>query len=355
MVHSICNCIDDWRCDQIYWRNYGCKPLKTEPVLIKTYYIFVNPNGSDETSFKRFAYHLENDDRHLTVIHYKGNHNVMKQYKDVKKQTCASVRRELEKQEQSPSVVYKKNVCKSVPNEYHSILSARNPKQVSNLQSRQRQRLRLSHDALYNLHELSYDLELFVHKIITYPDLIVICGLRLMLKEINRLLSVFDGHLMSYDTTFQIGDFYVSPLLFRNVLFSKSPVMPVAFLLHEKKLRNCHEEMMRVMATHLPSLVNGKSTIPLVTDDEKGFAVIESNLPKIRRLLCWNHLISAVKFWLRKHGATSAEVPVYVSDVRELLHQTSVVEYKCQLEMLKLKWSEPFYCYYMKELDEKVC
>lgn len=113
--------------------------------------------------------------------------------------------------------------------------------------------------------------------------------------------------------------------------------------------------MMSVMATHLPSLVNGKSTIPLVTDDEKGFAAIGNNLPKIHRLLCWNHLISAVKFWLRKHGATSAEVPVYVSDVRELLHQPSAAEYKCQLEMLKLKWSESFYCHYMKELDEKVC
>ena len=100
-----------------------------------------------------------------------------------------------------------------------------------------------------------------------------------MLREINRLLSVFDGHLMSYDM-FQLGDFYLSPLLFRNVLFLKSPVMPVGFLLHEKKLKNCHEEMMRVMASHLPSLVDGNNTIPLVTDDEKGFAAIENNLPR---------------------------------------------------------------------------
>ena len=274
----------------MYWRNYGCKKLKTMPVLIKTYYVFVNPEGSDEITFKRLSYHLENDDRYLTLVHYKGDHTVMKQYKDLKKQTCASVRGELEKQEQSPSVVYKKNVYKSVPNEYQSIFTPKNPKQVSNLQSRQQQKLRLSHDALYNLHELCYDLEVFVHKIITYPDLIVICGLRPMLREINRLLSVFDGHLMSYDT-FQLGDFYLSPLLFRNVLFSKSPVVPVGFLLHEQKLKNCQEEMMRVMASHLPSLVDGNNTIPLVTDDEKGFAAIENNLPKIFRLLCCEVLV----------------------------------------------------------------
>ena len=91
---------------------------------------------------------------------------------------------------------------------------------------------------------MCYDIEVFVHKIITYPDLTVTCGLCLMLREINRLLSVYDGHLMSYHTMFQLGDFYLLPLLFRNVLFSTSPVMPVGFLLHEKKLKNCHEEIM---------------------------------------------------------------------------------------------------------------
>ena len=65
-----------------------------------------------------------------------------------------------------------------------------NRKQVANMQAIQRQKLRLSHDALYNLHELAYDIDEFVHKIITYPDLIVVCGLKVMLKEVNRLLQI---------------------------------------------------------------------------------------------------------------------------------------------------------------------
>ena len=316
--------------------------------------MFVYPDRSDEASFKRFSYRLADNDSYSTVIHYKGNHNVSQRYKVGKKQTCASVRKELEEQNQSPSVVYKKSVCKSVPPEYQAVLCPRNPKQVSNLQSKQRQRLRLSHDALYNLHELCYDLEMFIHKIVTHPDLIVICGLHPMLKDIDRLLSIVDGQLLSYDTTFQLGDFYVSPLLFRNILFSKSPVMPVAFLLHERKLKHSHEEMMKFIAREIPSLVNGKSIIPMVTDDEKAFEVIESNLPRVRRLLCWNHIISCAKLWLRQHGATSTEVPVYISDIRDLLHQQSTSEYGCQLESLRKKWSEPFYIYYMKELDNKV-
>ena len=46
---------------------------------------------------------------------------------------------------------------------------------------------------------------------------------------------------------------------------------------------------MRIVANELQCLVNGDSVVPLVTDDERGFEAIEENLPKVKRLLCWNH------------------------------------------------------------------
>ena len=131
---------------------------------------------------------------------------------------------------------------------------------------------RLTHDALYNLHELAYDMNEFF-QIATFPDLVVICGLKPMLKEINRLLQLSGmksyHQLLSYDTTFQLVDFYVSALLFRNVLFKKSPVMPAMFLVHERKLHSTHVQMMEVIASQFPSLVPGSSRIPMVTDDER--------------------------------------------------------------------------------------
>ena len=313
----------------------------------------MNPDGSDNSAFKRYSFQLFNNEKNLTLIHYKGDEAVVQKHK---KQTCPSVRRKFEEKQESPSVVYKNcSTTSSVPPEYHSIFTPRNIKQVSNLQTRYRQRLRLSHDALYNLHELSYDLNSFVLKIVTYPDLIVVCGLNPMIKNINRLFSIQNKQLLSYDTTFQLGDFYVSPLLFRNVLFVKSPVMPVAFLVHERKSKPSHEEMMRIIAQEIPYLNNGQNVVPMVTDDEKSFEAIDYFLPKVYRLLCWNHIITSVKVWLRHHGATSAEIPVYVSDLRELLHQPSPSHYASQLELLKNKWSQPFHSHYMNELDFKVC
>ena len=211
---------------------------------------------------------------------------------------------------------------------------------------------------LYNLHELSYDLNEFVYKITTYPDLVVICGFKPMLTEVNRLFqlkSASSHQLLSYDTTFKLRDFYVSPLLFRNVLFAKSPVMPAMFMLHERKLKSTHDEMMRLVAKELPCLVDGNIVLPLVTDDEKGFAdAIDEYLPNVQRFLCWNHALKAAKLWLNRHGASASEIPVYVSSIRDLFHQKTEAKYIVQLNRLQQKWSQPFVVYYMNELDAKV-
>ena len=44
-----------------------------------------------------------------------------------------------------------------------------------NVQQKERQKSRLSHDALYNRHEVANDLEAFV-KVMMYLDLIIVCG-----------------------------------------------------------------------------------------------------------------------------------------------------------------------------------
>ena len=191
------------------------KMLKTEPVICKTYYNYIGPDNAERKQFRRYSYTIPSQNNHLMLVHYKGDDTVATDSGSKPHiRTCPSVLRELEQASQSPSVVYKKKVSKSdCPLEHQPVLVPRSSKQVANMQALQRQKTRLSHDALYNLHELSYDLQNFVHKIVTFPDIIVICGIKVVLKECNRLLShkLSSSQLLSYDTTFQLGDFYVSP------------------------------------------------------------------------------------------------------------------------------------------------
>ena len=79
---------------------------------------------------------------------------------------------------------------------------------------KQCQKFRLTHDALYNLHELAYNLDGFVMKITMYPDLVIICALKSMVVELETVLQLdLQSQLLSYDTTFELGDFYLSTSL----------------------------------------------------------------------------------------------------------------------------------------------
>lgn len=301
----------------------------------------------------------------MTLVHYLGDHTCATDFphgnvahlNQPHVRTCPSVLRALSSTD-VPSNVYKNEIGKNdCDPQLLPVLKPRNTSQVSYVQAKERKKYRLTHDALYNLHELSYDLDGFVAKITTFPDLEVICGLNVMINEVDKLLpmSTQTPQLLSYDTTFQLGDFYLSPLLFRHVAFSPSPVLPALFLIHERKLQTTHEEFMKHVSKVIPSLTNSQLKIPIVTDDEAGICkAIDLHLPKLSRLRCWNHIINAAKFWLRKHGALSSEIPVYVSHMRDLFHQPNEEAYTKQLQVLEGIWSRPFSDYYMAEIHPEV-
>ena len=113
-----------------------------------------------------------------------------------------------------------------------------------------------------------YDLPQFVWFIQTYPDLLCVCGIEEILDQLDRILLIDSAmpQLLSYDTTFQLGDFYVSSLLFRHVIYKESPIIPALFLIHERKFQSVHETLFQIAVDKVPSLL--KSVYPIVTDEE---------------------------------------------------------------------------------------
>ncbi len=132
-----------------------------------------------------------------------------------------------------PGNVYKKFVAQSSgPPEYHPVLVPRNKKQVHNCQQKERQKCRLTHDAIYNLHEVVCDLDGFVRSIKTYPDLEIICGLPSLSSQMNQILatdSTENPQLLFYDTTFQLGDFMFQHFSFDTFSFQHHPSFQLFF------------------------------------------------------------------------------------------------------------------------------
>jgi hypothetical protein len=69
-------------------------------------------------------------------------------------------------------------------------------------------------------------MEGYIHEITVFPDLTAIIALPEMIFIVNQLLDVkteTDEHFVFfYDTTIKLGDFYVSPLVFRDIIFEDS-------------------------------------------------------------------------------------------------------------------------------------
>ena len=204
------------------------------------------------------------------------------------------------------------------------VKTTRNMKKLRNVRYKCLHQSRISQDTLYNLHEVAYDVSGFVWKITTYPNFICIFGIQELLDELDKVLLLeSDNQLLSYDTTFQLGDFYVSPLIFRHTVFDKSPFVPAMFLLHERKLTSTHLELFNDLRSRVPSLQ--KSKCPLVTDREQAIvSALSSTLPNLPLLHCWNHIFRDMRFWLRAQHASSSDISVYLDDAFRLFHQERI-------------------------------
>ena len=113
-----------------------------------------------------------------------------------------------------------------------------------------------------------------------------------MLKQLNSLLKVkgrSNIQLLSYDTTFNITEFYVSVLLFPGTCFKENPVIPAMFMLHERKLRTTHQKFVEILSEKVPAL--NSSNVILVTDGEPSFDVFKNAFPKLNSSLLESHTV----------------------------------------------------------------
>ena len=79
-------------------------------------------------------------------------------------------------------IVYKNEVTKRTtdedPIEQEMVGKPRNVEQLRNVKKMINLQQRLTWDEIYNVHEMALDMENFVYRITTFPDMVIICGLK---------------------------------------------------------------------------------------------------------------------------------------------------------------------------------
>ena len=109
---------------------------------------------------------------------------------------------------------------------------------------------------------------------------------------------------------------------------------PALFLIHEKQLSESHRFSFQEAVKVIPSLKS--ATCCLVTDKEQAIIkALDLVVPKLAKLLCWNHILRDIEFWLWKSNSSKRNFPLfrwYLSDVN------SEEEYSEMLEDYSRTW-----------------
>ena len=277
---------------------------------------------------------------HGNAIHKTQNH------RKTLKSTLADLRENCKEQEPRP--VYQKSVnTLGISASEQGVKNAKNKKQLENLRYKENQKKKITHDSAYNTLQLAYNLEDFVVGFAIYPELRLVLACKDLVDELDRLLGLknCDPILLSYDTTFDLGDFYVSPLVVKHPFFKGNTCFPVAFLIHDRKNQKSHDTFWREIVNLVPNLLKGHPII--VTDREISFSnAIKAYIPNAKLFHCWNHIKTDIKVWIKKHGGKSDDLVVYTRDIDKILRAETETEFDSLVGELSQKWSLAFIDYF---------
>ena len=174
----------------------------------------------------------------------------------------------------SAQKVYQQLVNEDEGGPRHVINTPRDQNQIKNFQKDENCQFRISHDGIYNTYQLCFQLQLkdrkgepqnFLRNFQVYPTVCVHMVPHPLLENLEMLLKVSTTPVtLHYDTVFNMGDFYLSTLVFRNAIFKKDPITPVAFFIHSRRFQEDHMLFMKTIGKSLPLLASKK--ILMVTD-----------------------------------------------------------------------------------------
>lgn len=149
---------------------------------------------------------------------------------------------------------------------------------------------------------------------------------------------------LTYDTTFKLGDFYVSVLTFRHPEFSERPVIPLMYMIHDRKWKSVHHFFFKKLRKYAPELKSEKmkGRIVIASDDESAIVSgIAKFLPEVPHFRCWIHTWKNIKFKLRSSGITNKlELKEYKHEFLHLLKQPSEPDYQRSLIEKVVRWSK---------------
>ena len=101
----------------------------------------------------------------------------------------------------------------------------------------------------------------FIRHISIYPNILLHLWEQSLLDTLENLLRMPLSHTVTlhYDTVFNVGDFYLSTLLFCHSMFKRHPIVPVGFFIHSRRFHEDHKRFLEMVRQTLPSLASNSN------------------------------------------------------------------------------------------------
>ena len=354
--------VNDWRADGYRWLNRGKLLTPNNNPVIRKDYFAIQINKKYDNRFRRQSYQMCQNNRYV-LVHYigdsslyvptpHGNSHNQREYMMCAPSVIKNAETALETQ--TAAKLYKMVAPGIGTGIHHGILNPRDRKMLENIRSKVLNMNRFSPDALSNIVELYYHIPGFIRKVEIVPDFNCVLISDEMVSLLSNLLANKIQVTFAYDTTFNIGDYYVSTLVTRHIHFENDPVIPVGFMLHERKLFSTHQLFFKICSELIP-LINKSKSVFIVDREKTLTKAINNVLPGATIVKCCNHIKADVKSFLYKCKATPTDRVVYVNDVGRLLNAHDLCEYQQIFSDVSSKWSNAFIQYYKKNIEEDLC
>ena len=120
---------------------------------------------------------------------------------------------------------------------HQGVLNQTGSKQVRNLVHNQKKKVRISKDEMHATVLVAHQLGEYVRNYRLFPDFECVIGYTEILDELNNLLPLQTDKpvLIGYGTTLNVGNNFVSTIVFKHVMFEGGKLIPAAFLIHNHK------------------------------------------------------------------------------------------------------------------------
>ena len=367
-------CKNDYKADAYMWRNRGnyvYYPSKKDKQMRRTRYDIVNTSEEGYSrGFSRYVFELL-EDRPLpafALIQYVGDENLFtgRPHGNAKhsvkrfKPTAASVRINVKTKAEhvtAKNVYIEDTLRNDVNAEYQGVLNVRNLAQAKKQRQRVLDERKMGIDPLLNIHLLHKYIPNFIRKLDTLDDFMCITAMDSVIEMVNIILQDTKAKLVfSYDTTFNCGDYYLSVLVFRHPYIKGNPCIPVAFMMHDRKIQAVHSAFMEKL-THLMPQLNGRRSV-IIMDREKSMAnAVRQYLPAANIIFCWNHLLKDIEEWVKRHNKSkdrTLDEHYYKREVRSLLHCHNVKNYSESADNATKRWDMAFLQYFTSFIEKDI-